>query len=96
MNTKQQLIETIYSLVAQLPSTCLLRLSDTSLVIFHNVLGDYGELLSKLDIHVYDNETFLGSIYDDCGGIYYYGFDTVETEPLLKSIIEQLQIRQEE
>ena len=96
MNTNQQLIEQIYSLVTQLPSTCLLRLGDISLVIFHNVLGDYGELLSKRDIYVYDNETFIGSIYDDCGGIYYDGFDTVETKPLLKSIIEQLQTRQEE
>lgn len=95
MNINQQLIEQVYSLVTQLPSTCLLRLGDISLVIFHNVLGDYGELLSKRDIYVYDNETYLGSIYDDCGGIYYDGFDTVETEPLLKSIIEQLQTRQE-
>ena len=93
---KQELCEQIYSLVKQLPSTCLLRLGDISLVIFHNVLGDYGELLSKRDIYVYDNETFIGSIYDDCGGIYYDGFDTVETKPLLKSIIEQLQTRQEE
>ena len=67
MDTKQQLIEQIYSLVTQLPSTCLLRLGDISLVIFHNVLGDYGELLSKRDIYVYDNETFIGSIYDECG-----------------------------
>ena len=91
MNTNQYLIETIYSLVTQLPSTCLLRLGDISLVIFHNVLGDYGELLSKRDIYVYDNETFIGSIYDDCGGIYYNGFDTVDKQQLLKSIIEQLQ-----
>ena len=93
MNTKQELIEQIYSMVIQLPSTCLLRLGDTSLVIFHNVLGDYGELLSKRDIYVYDNETFIGSIYDDCGGIYYNGFDTVDKQQLLKSIIEQLQTR---
>ena len=95
MNTNQYLIETIYSLVTQSPSTCLLRLGDISLVIFHNVLGDYGELLSKRDIYVYDNETFMGSIYDDCGGIYYDGFDIVDQQQLLKSIIEQLQTRQE-
>lgn len=93
MNTNQYLIETIYSLVTQLPSTCLLRLGDISIVIFHNVLGDYGELLSKRDIYVYDNETFIGSIYDDCGGIYYDGFDTVDQQQLLKSIIKQLQER---
>jgi hypothetical protein len=96
MNTKQELIEQIYSIVTKLECKTLVRLDNISLVIFHNVLGDYGELLSKRDIYVYDNEVYLGSIYDECDGIYYNGFDTIEEKPLLKSIIEQLQTRQED
>lgn len=92
----QDLIEQIYSIVTELECKTLVRLNNISLVIFHNVLGDYGELLSKRDIYVYDNETYLGSIYDECDGIYYDGFNTIDKQLLLKSIIEQLQARQED
>ena len=91
----QDLIEQIYSIVTELECKTLVRLGDISLVIFYNVLGDYGELLSKRDIYVYDNETYLGSIYDECNDIYYDGFNTIDKQLLLKSIIEQLSAKQE-
>lgn len=92
----QELIEQIYSLVKQLDDPGLLRLGNISLVTTWKPCDDDGDVLSDRQICIYDNETRLGGIYDEYGYIYDWGFNSIDKEPLFKSIVEQLQERTQE